>query len=412
MKKKIVLFLLLIPMLVSAKTWPAKNVIQLRKAVEMAQNGDIVKVFSGKYLIKDLKIEKKLTLIGVNYPIFDAQFKGEILTVSSNNVNISGIQFENVGETSMIDWAAIKVLESEQVKIYDNKFNHCYFGVYLSSSNHCLVKNNRVVGIPKEEQTTGNGIHAWKCDSITIQNNYIEGHRDGIYFEFVTNSIIDHNYSTKNIRYGLHFMFSHKNTYEYNTFAKNGAGVAVMYTKGVIMKHNTFENNWGGSAFGILLKDISDSEIDHNVFNSNTVGCYMEGCSRLNFKENIFRQNGIALRIQANCDENTIQNNNFLANTFDVATNGNAVFNYLKENYWDKYEGYDLNHDGKGDISYRPVSLFSTLIERMPQAMILLRSFTATLLDKIEKIIPSLTPENLKDESPRMKPNSIQPIKA
>ena len=88
------------------------------------------------------------------------------------------------------------------------------------------------------------------------------------------------------------------------------------------------------------------------------------------------------------------------------------TIHYLKENYWDKYEGYDLNHDGKGDVSYRPVSLFSTLIERMPQAMILLRSFTATLLDKIEKVIPSLTPENLKDENPQMKPNLIQPIKA
>lgn len=412
MKKLLIILLFVFPSMLFAKTWQVKNVNQLQNTVKIAQNGDIVEVFAGKYLLKDLKIEKSLTIIGKGFPVFDAQFKGEILTVSANDVSISGIQFENVGETSMIDWAAVKVLESERVKVFNNKFYHCYFGVYLSSSNHCLVEKNRVIGIPKEEQTTGNGIHAWKCDSISIQNNYVEGHRDGIYFEFVTNSMIEHNYSTKNIRYGLHFMFSHKNIYQYNTFAKNGAGVAVMYTKNVIMKHNTFENNWGGSAFGILLKDISDSEIEHNIFNSNTVGVYMEGCSRLNFKENIFNQNGIALRIQANCDENSIEKNNFLANTFDVATNGNAVFNYLKENYWDKYEGYDLNHDGKGDVSYRPVSLFSTLIERMPQAMILLRSFTATLLDKIEKIIPSLTPENLKDENPRMKPNLIQPIKA
>lgn len=412
MKKLLAILLFTFPSVVFAKTWQVKNIIQLQNTVRIAQKGDIIEVFAGKYLFKDLKIDKSLVIIGKNFPVFDAQFRGEILTITANDVSISGIEFRNVGETSMIDWAAIKVLESERVTIFNNRFNHCYFGIYLSSSNHCSVQNNRVIGIPKEEQTTGNGIHAWKCDSIRIQHNYVEGHRDGIYFEFVTNSIIEHNYSTKNIRYGLHFMFSHRNAYQYNTFAKNGAGVAVMYTKGVLMKYNTFKDNWGGSAFGILLKDISDSEIEHNIFNSNTIGVYMEGCSRLNFKENIFNQNGIALRIQANCDENNIEHNNFLANTFDVATNGNAVFNYLKENYWDKYEGYDLNHDGKGDISYRPVSLFSTLIERMPQAMILLRSFTATLLDKIEKIIPSLTPENLKDENPRMKPNLIQPINA
>lgn len=412
MKRFLLILLFTFPLIVFAKTWQVKNIIQLRSTINIAENGDIIEVLAGKYLLQDLKINKPLTLVGKGFPVFDGQFKGEIMTISSANVTISGIQFQNVGETSMIDWAAIKVLESEQVRIFNNKFRHCYFGIYLSASHHCFVKNNQVIGTPKEEQTTGNGIHAWKCDSLTIQNNYVEGHRDGFYFEFVTNSLIEHNYSTKNIRYGLHFMFSHKNTYQNNTFAKNGAGVAVMYTKGVIMKNNTFENNWGGSAFGILLKDISDSEIEHNAFNSNTVGVYMEGCSRLNFKENIFNRNGIALRIQANCDENTIEKNNFIANTFDVTTNGNVVFNYLKDNYWDKYEGYDLNHDGKGDISYRPVSLFSTLIERMPQAMILLRSFTATLLDKIEKIIPSLTPENLKDENPLMKPNLILPIKA
>ncbi len=412
-KMKRLLFILILfasPYILLGKTWRVQNVLELRKTISIAQNYDIIEVLAGKYNLKDLIIDKPLTIKGINFPVFDAQFKGEILTISASNVHITGILFQNVGETSMIDWAAVKVLESENVTIFNNRFSHCYFGVYLSSSNKCLVKNNRIIGIPKEEQTTGNGVHAWKCDSLIIEKNYVEGHRDGIYFEFVTNSKINHNYSTKNIRYGLHFMFSHKNVYEYNTFAKNGAGVAVMYTKGVKMKNNTFENNWGGSAFGILLKDISDSEIEHNVFKTNTVGVYMEGCSRLKFKENVFNQNGIALRIQANCDENTIENNNFLSNTFDVATNGNAVFNYLKNNYWDKYEGYDLNHDGKGDISYRPVSLFSTLIERMPQAMILLRSFTATLLDKIEKIIPSLTPENLKDESPNMKPNLIKPI--
>jgi nitrous oxidase accessory protein len=116
------------------------------------------------------------------------------------------------------------------------------------------------------------------------------------------------------------------------------------------------------------------------------------------------------MRIQASCDDNLIQNNNFIANTFDIATNGNSVYNTISKNYWEKYDGYDLNHDGIGDVAYRPVSLFSTLIERVPQTMMLLRSFTASLLDKIEKIIPSLTPENLKDESPLMKPIRLVPF--
>jgi len=394
-----------------AKTWQVNTVVSLYQSIEKASAGDTILISKGIYKIHTIIIDKPLVIIGRDFPVLDGQFKGEILTIRASDTQVKGIEFQNVGETSSIDWAGVKVLEAQNVIVKNNRFRNCYFAVYLSACIKSIVSNNRIIGQPKEEQTTGNGIHAWKCDSILIENNLVEGHRDGIYFEFVTNSLIRSNYTSLNIRYGLHFMFSHNNTYEFNQFVKNGAGVAVMYTRKVTMKNNIFRDNWGGAAYGILLKDISDSRIEHNLFLSNTVGIYMEGCSRTAFIQNEFSKNGIAMRIQANCDDNSISTNNFLANTFDIATNGNSVYNEVTHNYWDKYEGYDLNRDGTGDIAYRPVSLFSTLIERVPQAMMLLRSFTATLLDKIEKIIPSLTPENLKDEKPSMKPIKMAPVK-
>ncbi|MEZ4905537.1 MAG: hypothetical protein R2822_29135 [Spirosomataceae bacterium] len=110
------------------------------------------------------------------------------------------------------------------------------------------------------------------------------------------------------------------------------------------------------------------------------------------------------MRVLANCEDNTITNCNFRRNTFDIATNGEVVTTKIEHNYWDKYEGYDLNRDGIGDVPFRPISLFATVIERIPQAMMLLRSFTVSLLDRIEKVIPSFTPEGMKDEIPMMNP--------
>ena len=110
------------------------------------------------------------------------------------------------------------------------------------------------------------------------------------------------------------------------------------------------------------------------------------------------------MKVQASCQDNVITNNNFLSNTFDVGTNGSLVLNSFDHNYWDKYEGYDLNKDNTGDIPYRPVSLYSMIVEKNPSAMMLFRSFMTTLLDKSEKILPTLTPENLKDKYPLMKP--------
>ncbi len=387
--------------IVVGKKYKIRNI---QNAILIAQPTDTILINAGKYFENSVLIDKPLVIIGIGNPLIDGQFKGEIFTIKANDVSVQGICFQNVGQTSMIDWAAIKILEAKNVHIFNNKIKKAYFGIYLSASNNCLVQNNEIEGNPHEEQTTGNGIHAWKCDSLQIMNNKVSYQRDGIYFEFVTNSLIEGNLSHHNIRYGLHFMFSHKDSYISNTFSENGAGVAVMYSKHVTMKKNLFQNNWGSAAYGILLKDIDDSDIEQNVFYKNTIGIYMEGTSRVKVLENTFEENGWAMKVQANCNENVCSQNNFFQNTFDVATNGKTVLSHFDHNYWDKYEGYDLNHDKIGDIPFHPVRLFAVIIEQMPQCVILLRSFMVTLLEKVENVIPSLTPENLVDNHPLMKP--------
>ncbi|MBD0289549.1 MAG: nitrous oxide reductase family maturation protein NosD, partial [Flavisolibacter sp.] len=164
-----------------------------------------------------------------------------------------------------------------------------------------------------------------------------------------------------------------------------------------------FENNWGPSAYGLLLKEISDSRIFHNTYLQNTVAITMEGTNRITVQQNSFTGNGWAMKVAASCNDNTFLYNNFERNTFDVATNGEVMLNHFMSNYWDKYDGYDMNRDGIGDVPYHPVNMYSMIIEQNPNAVMLLRSFMVTLLDKAEKAIPSLTPETLKDESPQMK---------
>ena len=133
----------------------------------------------------------------------------------------------------------------------------------------------------------------------------------------------------------------------------------------------------------------------------------MEGTTRIKVEKNDFVSNGWGMKIQASCMDNEIANNNYLKNTFDISTNGSLVLNTFNNNYWDKYEGYDLNVDRIGDIPYRPVSLFSVILERNATALIMFRSFIAALLDKTEKLIPSLTPDLLKDNAPLMRPNIL-----
>jgi nitrous oxidase accessory protein len=198
-------------------------------------------------------------------------------------------------------------------------------------------------------------------------------------------------------------MFSHNDTYTQNIFRNNGSGVAVMYSKGVVMFDNDFDHNWGDASYGLLLKEISDSRIEHNRFTKNTVGIHFEGTNRISIKHCLFQDNGCALHVQASCNGNVFEENNFLSNSFDVATNGTLSLNTFKMNYWDKYDGYDLNKDHIGDVPYYPVSVYSVITQKIPVSMILYRSFLTEIMDQVERIIPTIIPDQWKDSSPVMK---------
>lgn len=383
------------------KEHPVKTI---QAAIQLAQTGDTILVFPGHYKEKNIVIGKTIYLIGKGRPVIDGEYKYENISIKAPSVLVEGFRVIRSGVSSIEDFAGIKIYDQSFVVIRNNILEETFFGIYMQYAKHCLIQNNILRAFNKQEQQSGNGIHCWKSDSLRIIGNKISGHRDGIYFEFVTHSIIWKNISENNLRYGLHFMFSNNDAYISNTFRQNGAGVAVMFTHHIRMEKNIFEDNWGDGAYGLLLKEISDGFITGNRFNSNTIGVFMEGSNRIHVSGNKLSKNGWAMKVLANCMDVAVSGNNFLGNTFDVGTNGSLVLNTFNENYWDKYEGYDLNRDGKGDVPYRPVSLYAMVVEQNPSAMILFRSFMSALLDKTEKLIPTITPENLKDDFPLMKP--------
>lgn len=376
----------------------------IRAAIDAALPGDTVLIHKGIYYEKELVIRKSIVLKGMNNPLLDGENKYEIITIRADHVTVEGLGFRNAGFSSLTEIAAIKIDNCKYAFIHGNNMEVSCFGIYVQASGNCIIKDNILHSAGKGELTSGDGIHCWKSDSLQIIHNSISNFRDGIYLEFVTNSVIWRNTSEHNIRYGLHFMTAHNNAYICNVFRANGAGVAVMYTHGVKMYNNLFTENTGDAAFGLLLKEISDSEISGNQFINNTSGTYMEASTRVLVEHNIFKGNGWALKVQANCDAVNVLHNNFLGNSFDISTSGTLVMNTFDSNYWDKYQGYDLNKDKIGDVPYRPVSMYSMLVEKNPTVMMLFRSFIVTLMDQTEKVLPGIIPENLVDNSPLMKP--------
>ncbi len=379
---------------------------KIQLAIDAANPFDTVLVKKGTYKECNIKITKPVVLTGESFPIIDGENKGEIITVQADSVTVSGLFIINVGTSYTVDFAAIRFVKSKYFTVENVVLEKLFFGIYLEKSEYGRVYNNKIIGDAVDEYNSGNGIHFWYSHHVEVEYNIIQNVRDGIYLEFSNFVTIKNNISRGNLRYGLHFMFSNDDVYQQNTFEENGAGVAVMFSRNIRMIDNKFQYNWGPTAYGLLLKEINDAEIVGNTFTENTTAINIDGSNRITYSNNQFVNNGWSIKVLGACYTNTFEGNSFLYNSFDVSYNSKLNDNKFEGNYWSNYTGYDLDKDGYGDVPYRPVKLFSYIVNRTPETIILLRSLFMDIIDFSEKVSPVFTPDNLVDTKPLMKPNS------
>ena len=382
---------------------PNGSVRTLGQAIRLVNPGGRIVVKAGVYREPTIVVDRIVTIAGEPGAILEAQDGRQILTVTADDVTVRGLELRHVATSFVDDRAAIKVQDAKNCVIEDNRIEDAFFGIYLARVDRCRVARNKLHASKGKESTSGNGIHLWTSNHITITDNEIVGHRDGIYLEFVHQTDVEGNVSEGNLRYGMHFMYSDDCRYVSNTYRRNGSGVAVMYTKRVVMTDNRFEDNWGAASYGLLLKEILEPVLTGNHFTRNTVGLMVDGATRLRAEHNEFTENGWAVKLLASAQDGQFTRNNFSGNTFDVATNSRETTTSFAGNYWDDYRGYDLDRDGTGDVPHHPVRLFSLLVAQNEPVLITLRSPFVALLDLAERVLPSLTPETLVDGEPAMR---------
>jgi nitrous oxidase accessory protein len=381
---------------------PSGPLRSLAEAVRTARAGSLVIVRAGHYREPAILIDRPLTVVGHGQPVIEPIGDYTLVRVVADGVTLRGLVLANVTPSHVEDRAAIRFERVKGCVAEQLEIRNAPFGIYASDSSDCRIVDNVVRGGGKSRRPLGNAIHLWSSRGMTVAGNLVTGHRDGLYFEFVQDTSVERNISDANERYGLHFMFSHRCAYRDNRFVRNGAGVAVMYTREVAMERNEFDANRGPTAYGLLLKDITESRLVHNRFADNTVALLIEGGGQLTVEANRFLRNGWAVRLMANSPRNRFAANTFDGNSFDMTTNSRSTEAVVAGNWWDRYRGYDLDRDGHGDVAFRPVRLFSLIVASHPSSVILMRSAFVDVLDTAERALPILTPDTLVDASPLM----------
>ena len=409
-------FLILLVLLLSAAAGSGETLIvgpgqyqSIEAAIDVARNGDTIEVQAGTY-VGNILLNKQIILAGLGRPVLRGEGVGSVITTTADSCVVKGFVIEHSGGDLTREDSGI-LLRSSNNQIEDNELHDILYGVYLYGSHSNILRRNRIRGRSElEEGDRGAGLHLWNSPDNIIEDNIISDERDGLYIQSCNGNQIRRN-RVSNLRYGLHYMFSDRNVFEDNFFSNNVAGAAIMYSNHIEFRRNAFVHNRGFSSFGILFQECTELLAEENFIIDNATGIFMEALRKTTFRHNTIANNDVAMQIFSSSDANVFTENNFVNNLSPLQLIGRSTTTKWSENgrgnFWSDYDGYDLNEDGRGDVSVKIQNVFEYLEGNHPRLRLFLESPAARAMAVAEKTFPILRGSSEIDEAPLMKPVAL-----
>ncbi len=378
----------------------------LQPLIDAAKAGDTVVPPPGIYA-GPVTIELPITLDGQNKVTIDAGGKGSVIYLDTDGGSIRNLRLINSGESHNDIDAGVQVRGNFNV-IKDNIIENTLFGIDLQLSESNIVRRNHISSQDHELGMRGDAIRLWYSFKNKITDNVIDNARDFVIWYSADNYVARNRVT--NGRYSLHFMYSRYNLIEDNEFLNNAVGIFLMYSDGVILRRNEITHATGASGIGIGFKETSGLVLEDNKIMYCSTGLYLDvspydpEATNL-MKNNLIAFNAIGIRFLNDWKGNHFIGNQFKGNITPVAVSGGGTANrnVWKDNYWDDYEGFDLNHDGVGDTPHEIYSWSDRLWVDVPGAQFFKGSAILEVIDFLERLAPFSDPVlMIRDNTPQM----------
>lgn len=375
----------------------------LQARVDAATPGSTVEVGPGTY-VGDLYIDRPVRLLGHGHPVLAGSGAGSVVRIRAAGVILEGFDIDGRGGGDLgRDSSGVHIAATGAI-VRDCRVRNALFGVYLREANGSRIERCRIDGIrDKSAGEKGSGIHVWNTDGFELLDNEIVGVRDGIYIQSSPHGVVRRNVA-RDLRYGLHYMYSDDNVFEDNVFENGAAGTAVMYSRRLIFRRNQFLRNRGFASVGLLLKSCDDVLAEQNLIADNARGIFMEGSSRNIIRDNIVIGSDVAIVLFDSTTETRISGNSFVGNLTPLALSGRRTDTVFVANYWSDNDSPDLDGDGRTDQPYRLSSLFDHMRGNLTAADLMSRSLAASAVAAAERAMPVLEPVPVMDTSPLARP--------
>ena len=389
----------------------AEHTSPLQALVDDAAPGARIEVPAGTWE-GDLYLDRPMTLVGVGRPLLRGSGQGSVVRVRAAGVTLEGFDIDGRrGGDLGRDTSGIHVTAAH-VTIRDCRVRDALFGIYLREADDATIEHSVVTGIPdRPPGEVGSGIHVWNSQRFHLTGNEIVGTRDGMYIQSSSHGVVRGN-RARDLRYGLHYMFSDDNLFEDNAFETGAAGVALMYSKRLVFRRNRFVRNRGFASVGLLLKACDDVVAEDNLIADNARGIFLEGSYRNHFRRNIVAMSDTALVIYDSSGGNTFEGNSFVGNLTPLSLSGRRTDTRFDGNYWSDHGEPDLDGDGVADRPYRLSNVFDHVRGNLTAADLFSQGVAVSALGAAERAFPVLDPVPVVDARPLARPPALAAVPA
>jgi nitrous oxidase accessory protein len=383
----------------------------LQDRIDALAPGATLLVPAGEYR-GDLVIDKPLRLVGSGRPRLLGSGSGSVVRVRADDVTVEGFDIDGrEGGSLMRDSSGVHVAGRRAV-LRDLRIERALFGIYLYAADEAVVERCVIRGIPgKTPGEKGSGIHLWNTRGFRLVGNDIALARDGLYVQSSPGGLIAGNVA-RDLRYGLHYMYSDDNVFEDNTFENGAAGAALMYSRRITFRRNRLVHNRGFASAGLLLKACDDVLAEDNLIADNARGLFLEGSNRNVVRRNLIAGSDRAIVLYDSCAGNRITGNAFVGNLTPLDLVGRRTDTVFEGNYWSGNREPDLDGDGRTDRPYRLSDVFDHLRGNLLAADLMAQGSAALALSAAEEAFPVLQPTTAIDPRPLARPPVLAAVPA
>ncbi|MCB6177979.1 nitrous oxide reductase family maturation protein NosD [Rhodobacter sp. Har01] len=399
-----VLILLAAP-LMAAEIAVAPGAGTLATAIAGATPGDVLRLSDGAYL-GPVTLDRTLTLTGPQGAVVDGGGEGTVITITGDDVAVRGITVTGSGSQNKDIDAGIKIVKgADRALIEGVTLRGNMHGVDVHGGHDTLVRNNVIDGGQNSRMNErGNGIYVWNSPGTVVEGNSIRWGRDGI-FSNASRKGTYRNNTFRDLRFAVHYMYTHDSEVSGNISIGNHLGFAIMFSDRVVVKDNL---SLGDREHGVMLNFANNADISGNLVRGGTRKCtFIYNAHKNLIYENRFEGCDIGIHFTAGSERNVLTGNAFLGNREQVKYVGTRHVEWSFEgrgNFWSDHPAFDLNGDGLADSVFRPNDLMDHILWSQPAAALLTGSPAVQLVRWSQKNFPATLPGGVLDSHPLMTP--------